>query len=104
MATVTACPGGVHVYPMGANRCCLVCGTRKPFDPADYFEPWPSWAGLKPGDTIRVHHGDKDPWPAVVISTHRNGAQVEVTPPDGAGVEPWTQFIMVECEDGAYAR
>lgn len=98
------CPEGVHIYPQGAHRCCLICGQRKPFDPADYFDPWPSWDGLKAGDAIEVHHGNSDPWPAVVISTHRFGAQVEVAPPEGAGVDAWIQLVMQRCDDGTYAR
>lgn len=102
MAT-TRCPDAVHIYPQATRRSCLLCGQRKPFDPADYTAPWPSWAGLKPGDTIRVNCGNADQWPAVVLSTHRGGAKVEVTPPDGAGVETWTQFVM-QGENGVYAR
>lgn len=98
----TRCPDAVHIYPMGAHRCCLICSQRKPFDPADFFDPWPSWNGLKAGDTIQIHHAaDPDFLPAVVLSTHRSGARVEVHAP---GFDPWTQFVMVKCKDGAYAR
>jgi hypothetical protein len=82
----------------------MICGQRKPFDPADYFEPWPSWEGLKPGDAILVRAGNDQSHPAVVLSTHRGGAQVEVTPALDYGVPPWTQFVMQTCGDGAYAR
>lgn len=111
--TTTRCPDAVHIYPQDTRRSCLLCGVRKPFDPADYTAPWPSWAGLKTGDTIHVQHsiawGGKpddpinNPWPAVVLSTHRGGAIVEVAPPDGAGVEARTQYVM-QCENGVYAR
>lgn len=98
------CPGSIHIYLQGAHRCCLICQQRKPFDPADYFDPWPSWDGLKAGDHIDVVASNTNTWPAVVLSTHRLGAQVEVAPPDGAGVDPWIQFVMEKCRDGAYAR
>ena len=102
MTGPTKCPGEVHIYPQGTHRCCLICEQRKPFDPADFFDPWPSWDGLKAGDEIQIHYaGGPEFLPAVVISTHRLGAQVEVYAPRAT---PWIQFVMGKCRDGAYAR
>lgn len=98
------CPDGVHIYPQDVRRCCLLCGVRKPFDPADWFEGWPSWAGLKPGDRIEVHGTSLTyqpaTHPAVVVSAHRGGAQVEVT---ADGLVPWIQFVT-QGADGVYGR
>jgi len=97
--------GGVCIYPQEVRSCCLVCGIRKPFDPADWFAEWPSWAGLKPGDVVSVHGTSATGRPAVhraiALSAHRGGAQVEVTADDNC--EPWIQFIM-QGADGVYAR
>jgi hypothetical protein len=95
---------GVHIYPQAVRRCCLICGQRKPFDSADWLEPWPSWARLEPGDLVRVRGTSTGcqpaTHPAVVLSTHRGGAPVEVT---AGGCEPWVQFIT-QGADGVYGR
>lgn len=93
---------GTCIYPQEVRSCCLICGMRKPFDPTDYSDPWPSWNGIKTGDEIEISFaGGPERHPATVLSTHRGGARVEV---NAAGFEPWIQFVMQKCRDGVYAR